>query len=46
MGVFTLHDSKASTQACFLSTVSARKYQTQSLTATSKRHSSNSWGWK
>lgn len=41
----TLNDSNASTQLCFASIESARKYQTQSLTDTSNRHSSNSCGY-
>lgn len=39
----TLYDCSTSTQCVLSSGFSARKYQTQLLTDTSKRHSSNSW---
>lgn len=42
----TLYDCNTSTQCVLSSGVSARKYQTQLFTDTSKRHSSNSWLWK
>lgn len=42
----TLYDCNTSTQCVLSSGFSARKYQTQLFTDTSKRHSSNSWLWK
>lgn len=46
MPIGTLYDCKTSTQCVLSSGFSARKYQTQLFTDTSKRHSSNSWLWK
>lgn len=43
MPIGTLYDCNTSTQCVLSSGVSARKYHTQLFTATSKRHSSNSW---
>ncbi len=43
---FTLCSSIDSIQWCLSSDVCVRRYHKQSLTLTSNRHSSNSWGWK